>query len=98
MVAEDGWKLLPQYLFNLESGEWLHHSNPALTDRKSLQKVSYASGQFTFTHEENDNKAPFNLYDTLLKAKEIIRLVYIIVSKPLKIHKNFLASKKEYLI
>ena len=79
MVAEDGWKLLPQYLFNLESGEWLHHSNPALTDRKSLQKVSYASGQFTFAHEESDNKAPFNLYDTLLKAKEIIRLVYIMI-------------------
>ena len=92
MVAEDGWKLLPQYLFNLESGEWLHHSNPALTDRKSLQKVSYASGQFAFAHEESDNKAPFNLYDTLLKAKEIIRFVNIIICESpnfyLKIYEN----------
>ena len=72
MVAEDGWKLLPQYMFNLESGEWLHHSNPALSDRKSLQNISYSSGAFSFAHEGNVMKA-FNLYDTLLKAKEIIK-------------------------
>ena len=74
MIAEDGWKLLPQYLFNLESGEWLHHSNPALSDRKSLQNVSYATGTFSFL-SETDVKAPFNLYDTLLKAKEVIKYV-----------------------
>ncbi len=73
MVAEDGWKLLPQYIFNLESGEWLHYSNPALSDRKSLHKISYASGEFAFTQEGSDIKAPFNLYDTLLKAKEVIK-------------------------
>ena len=73
MVAEDGWKLLPQYLFNLESGEWLHHSNPAMMDRKSLQKISYADGAFYFEQAGNDTKTTFNLYDTLLKAKEIIK-------------------------
>ena len=74
MVAEDGWKLLPQYIFNLESGEWLHSSNPGnLSDRKSLHKISYATGKFVFTQEGSDIKAPFNLYDTLLKAKEVIK-------------------------
>ena len=73
MVAEDGWKLLPQYLFNLESGEWLHNSNPAMMDRKSLQKISYAEGSFCFEQAGNDTKTTFNLYDTLLKAKEIIK-------------------------
>lgn len=25
MVAEEGWKLLPQYKLNNETGEWRHH-------------------------------------------------------------------------
>lgn len=27
MVATEGWKLLPQYVLNPETGEWRHHSN-----------------------------------------------------------------------
>ncbi len=73
MVAEDGWKLLPQYIFNLESGAWLHYSNPALSDRKSLHKISYARGEFAFTQEGRAIKAQFNLYDTLLNTKEVIK-------------------------
>lgn len=26
-VAESGWKLLPQYIFDAETGEWHHNSN-----------------------------------------------------------------------
>ena len=92
MVAEDGWKLLPQYLFNLESGEWLHHSNPALSDRKSLQSISYDTGTFSFLTDGNDVKAPFNLYDTLLKAKEVIK--YVITNKNLDY--NYISRKLYY--
>ena len=33
MVAEHGWKLLPHYMFNPETGEWRHrnHQVDALT-------------------------------------------------------------------
>jgi len=27
MVATEGWKLLPQYIINPETGEWRHNSN-----------------------------------------------------------------------
>jgi hypothetical protein len=27
MVATEGWKLLPQYILNPETGEWRHRSN-----------------------------------------------------------------------
>lgn len=27
MVATEGWKLLPQYILNPETGEWRHHTN-----------------------------------------------------------------------
>ena len=27
MVAEHGWKLLPHYMFNPETGEWRHRNH-----------------------------------------------------------------------
>lgn len=73
MIAEDGWKFLPQYIFNLESGEWLHHSNPALAERKSLNKISYENGQFEMMQEPSDARTAYVLRDALLKAKEAIK-------------------------
>jgi hypothetical protein len=26
-VSTDGWKLMPQYIFNNETGEWKHHTD-----------------------------------------------------------------------
>ncbi|XP_074619620.1 uncharacterized protein LOC141878556 [Acropora palmata] len=37
MVAEHGWKLLPQYMFNPETGEWKHRTHQALKSRYDLQ-------------------------------------------------------------
>ena len=73
LIAEDGWKFLPQYIFNLESGEWLHHSNPALTDRKSLNRISYDDGYFDSKQEPSNSKTAFTLGNAILKAKEAIK-------------------------
>lgn len=42
MVATEGWKLLPQYIVNPETGEWRHHSN-------SVSKVSLSTKKFIST-------------------------------------------------
>ena len=49
MVVNQGWKLLPVYRFNNETGEWRHHTNSVFRDRKWLGHVSFTSGEMTFT-------------------------------------------------
>ncbi|PIK37546.1 hypothetical protein BSL78_25616 [Apostichopus japonicus] len=45
MVAEHGWKLLPQYMFNPETGEWKQRHHQVFQDRRWLGSISYASGE-----------------------------------------------------
>ncbi len=40
-VGEHGWKLLAQYTFNTETGEWFHFSNRADKDRRWLSSFSF---------------------------------------------------------
>ncbi|CAH0560225.1 unnamed protein product [Brassicogethes aeneus] len=47
MVATEGWKLLPQYVVDLETGEWRHHSNAVSKDRKWLSQIRYVDGKMT---------------------------------------------------
>lgn len=49
MVATEGWKLLPQYLVDLDTGEWRHHSNPISKDRKWLGSIRYVDGKMTMS-------------------------------------------------
>ncbi|RZF37598.1 hypothetical protein LSTR_LSTR003163 [Laodelphax striatellus] len=50
MVATEGWKLLPQYLLNPETGEWRHHTNSVFKDRKWLGSIRYVDGKMS-VHE-----------------------------------------------
>lgn len=50
MVATEGWKILPQYIVNSETGQWRHHSSAVLRDRKSLFSLRFHDGQMT-THD-----------------------------------------------
>ncbi|XP_013148494.1 PREDICTED: uncharacterized protein LOC106111068 [Papilio polytes] len=50
MVATEGWKILPQYVVNTETGQWRHHTCSVLRDRKSLYSLRYNDGQMT-AHE-----------------------------------------------
>lgn len=47
MVATEGWKLLPQYVVDLETGEWRHHTNTMCKDRKWLSQIRYVDGKMT---------------------------------------------------
>lgn len=47
MVATEGWKLLPQYIVDLDTGEWRHHTNTISKDRKWLGSIRYVDGKMT---------------------------------------------------
>ncbi|XP_065058948.1 uncharacterized protein LOC135686606 [Rhopilema esculentum] len=48
MVAEHGWKLLPDYNMNPSTGEWRHWKNMAFKDRKWLSGINYRKGQVDY--------------------------------------------------
>ena len=73
LIAEEGWRLLPQYNFTKTSGEWFHVNNFAFTDRKCMAKVSYASGEMEWSPDESSTKTAFVLSDAILKVKEGIK-------------------------
>ncbi|CAN8006412.1 unnamed protein product [Ixodes hexagonus] len=54
-VARDGWKLLPQYLFNPETGEWKHSRHQVFKERKWLGSVSYKGGRFSYHVGEDED-------------------------------------------
>ena len=49
LVAAEGWKLLPVYRFNNETGEWRHHTNSVFRDRRWLGHVTFSSGKMSFS-------------------------------------------------
>ncbi len=73
MIAEDGWKLLPQYILNPDTCEWSHTSNLAFADRRWLGSISYEGGLFSFNQESCSKRSAFTHRDLLLKAKEAIK-------------------------
>ena len=44
-VANEGWKLMPQYIFNNETAEWKHHtdqvtsSNPSTATSAAIEEI-----------------------------------------------------------
>ena len=74
LVAMQGWKLLPVYRFNNETGEWRHHSNSVFKDRRWLGHVSFASGELEFTKNTYDNQGTpdKSLSDCLIAARGIL--------------------------
>jgi selenocysteine lyase/cysteine desulfurase len=47
MVASEGWKLLPQYRFSLESGLWQHRDQPRFRNY-GLDDLSFESGRLVY--------------------------------------------------
>merc|ERR1711962_372069 len=58
IVCTEGWKLLPQYNFNPETGEWKHFTNLVFKERQWLQNISYQSGKFSYVEKEMCSEAP----------------------------------------
>ncbi|XP_013191411.2 uncharacterized protein LOC106135602 isoform X2 [Amyelois transitella] len=50
MVATEGWKIMPQYVINPETGQWRHHTCSVLRDRKSLYSLKFNDGKIS-AHE-----------------------------------------------
>ncbi|XP_049878573.1 uncharacterized protein LOC126375626 [Pectinophora gossypiella] len=50
MVATEGWKILPQYVVNPQTGQWRHHTCSILRDKKSLFSMRFNEGKIT-SHE-----------------------------------------------
>ena len=74
MISNEGWKLLPQYILSLDTGEWSHFTNSAFTDCRSLHSIDYKGGTFKFQAESRcGTHQTFSLPDNLLKAKETLR-------------------------
>lgn len=47
MVATEGWKILPQYVVNPETGQWRHHTCSVVKDKKSLFSIRFNDGKMT---------------------------------------------------
>ncbi|XP_037087673.1 uncharacterized protein LOC119108199 [Pollicipes pollicipes] len=58
LVSEHGWKLLPQYRVNPETGEWRHHSNLVLKERRWLGDIRYGSGRMEYRQRSAHPPAP----------------------------------------
>ncbi len=56
LVAEHGWKLVPQYRFDLATGLWRHERGPVEPPLR-LSDVGYSSDG-TFTYPRHDHRAP----------------------------------------
>ncbi len=70
LVAEEGWRLMPYYRFEPDTGLWRHRDPPARPPM-SLHDVSYDSGEMRYTPDrrrDGDTK----LRDYLDEARRII--------------------------
>jgi selenocysteine lyase/cysteine desulfurase len=71
LVAEHGWKLLPQYVFEPESGLWRHRDRPRIEPELSLENISYANGTMSCeTRHRTESEAA--LRDYLERARQIV--------------------------
>lgn len=53
MVATEGWKLLPQYIVNPETGEWRHHTNSVRVSTRPSQQFSRFLNFSSYSDLEN---------------------------------------------
>ncbi|MDH3260270.1 MAG: aminotransferase class V-fold PLP-dependent enzyme [Acidimicrobiia bacterium] len=70
LIADQGWKLLPQYRFDPAAGLWRHQDQPAEAPM-SLHNISYETGHMTHTsHRRHEPEA--RLADYLEEAEKIL--------------------------
>lgn len=77
-VADEGWKLMPQYTFYPETGEWIHFNNRKFSQRKWLGNISYTEdGTMKYRKEVGEFLEPSSnqkLYKRYLaEARETVK-------------------------
>lgn len=72
MVAQEGWKLLPQYEVG-GNGEWRHLTNALAKERKWLHSIRYNDGRMLFNDRRISapDRLPQNYGDCLQTARNI---------------------------
>nr|CAH7716424.1 unnamed protein product [Callosobruchus chinensis] len=73
MVATEGWKLLPQYVVDLDTAEWRHHTNAVSKDRKWLSSIRYIDGKMTMNERRISGPGlfPQNYSECLQTARNL---------------------------
>ncbi|XP_017772669.1 PREDICTED: uncharacterized protein LOC108559823 [Nicrophorus vespilloides] len=73
MVATEGWKLLPQYVVDLNTGVWRHHSHHMAKDRKWLNSIRYIDGKMTMNERRISGTGHFpqNYSECLQTARDL---------------------------
>lgn len=73
MVATEAWKLLPQYECDNKTGEWRHHSNSLIKERKWLGAIRYTDGKMLFADRKVSGPGVFpqNHQDCLHTARNL---------------------------
>src|SRR5690606_14292030 len=70
LVAEHGWKLLPDYRFDAASGLWRHRSGPVEPPLR-FAGLGYAPDG-TLTYPRHDDRSPEGVYrEALAAAREL---------------------------
>lgn len=93
MVATEGWKLLPQYILNLDTGEWRHHTNGVFKERKWLGSIRYTDGKMiTSDRRVSGSQAfPQSYNDCLQTARNIFnRARKMAQRRPLQVDQSHL--------
>ena len=57
LVADHGWRMLPQYRFYHETGEWKHQTDLKFRQRKWLQSISYATGELSIKRARSGSES-----------------------------------------
>jgi len=71
LIARDGWRLLPMYDFDPETGLWRHHGQGRVGGGMRLEDISYASGAMVY--RSHRLTAPEAVVDDYLdEARQII--------------------------
>ncbi|CAK9819256.1 tRNA-cytidine(32) 2-sulfurtransferase [Anthophora plagiata] len=102
MVATEGWKLLPQYVLNPDTGEWRHHTNSVFKERKWLSSIRYTDGKMNASERRVSGTGvlPQNYGDCLQTARNIFNRARKMAQRyPLQIDRsyNFVSERLEFL-
>ena len=57
LVADHGWRMLTQYRFYHETGEWKHQTDLKFRQRKWLQSISYATGELSIKRARSGSES-----------------------------------------
>ena len=75
-VAEHGWKLMPDYLFEPETGRW-RHRNSDWNPRMGLRDISYASGRIQYRSRHETEPEAALVYLIQAHKRRLKRLVRV---------------------